>query len=87
MPGMLRPAQAVRHTQDELGSPGSSQSCMTLGVDGMNSTPGMLAWRGQAGQVGERFDDTALTVSDDGGEPLDEDQGIENRGDAAVAYP
>lgn len=53
----------------------------------MNSTPGMLGWRVQAGQVGERFEDTALTVSEDGGEPLDEDQGMENKGDAAVAYP
>lgn len=50
----------------------------------MNSTPGMLGWRVQ---VGERFDDAALTVRDDGGEPLGEDQGMENKGGAAVGYP
>lgn len=48
----------------------------------MNPTPGMLEWRVQAGQS---FGDTALTVSDGGGEPLD--QGIENEGGAAVSYP
>lgn len=71
----------MRHTQDELESPESSQSCSTPGVGG---TPGMLGWRVQ---VGERFDDAALTVRDDGGEPLDEDQGMENKGGAAVGYP
>lgn len=50
----------------------------------MNSTPGMLGWRVQ---VGERFGDAALTVRDDGGEPLGEDQGMENKGGAAVGLP
>lgn len=47
----------------------------------MSPTPGMPGWRVW---VRERFDDAALTVSDDGGEPLDEDQGMENKGGAAV---
>lgn len=50
----------------------------------MNPSPGMGRWRGQAGQS---FDDTAPTASDDGREPLDKDQGMENKGGAAVGYP
>lgn len=53
----------------------------------MNPSPGMGGWRGQAGQAGQSFDDTAPTASDDGGEPLDKDQGMENKGGAAVGYP
>lgn len=72
---------SVRYTQDELESLASSQSCSILGLGGMSPTPEMLGWRVQ---VGERFDATALTVSADGGELLDEDQGTENKGGAAV---
>lgn len=43
----------------------------------------MLGWRVQAGQAVERVGDTALAVSDDGGEPLDEDQAMENKGGAS----
>lgn len=87
IPGMLgqqhRQCETHRMNWDQW----QLQSCSILGVDGMNPTPGMLGWRGQAGQVEERFDDTALTVSDGGGKPLEEDQGMENKGDAAVGYP
>lgn len=72
---------SMRYTWNELESLSSSQSCSAIGVGGMNPSPGMLGWRVQ---VRERFDDTVLTVSDDGGEPLDEHQGMENKGGAAV---
>lgn len=39
---------------------------------------------GMEGAGRGRFDTTALMVSADGGEPLDEDQGMENKGGAAV---
>lgn len=81
----------VRCTQDELESLASSQSCRIPGVDGTwwdephSWNAGM---EGAGGQVAERVGDPALTVSDDdGGEPLDEDQAMENKGGAAVGYP
>lgn len=69
----------MRYTQDELESLASSHSCSVLGADGTWDDESH-SWNAgmEAGQVGERFDDTALTDTDDGGQPLDEDQGMEN---------
>lgn len=80
---------SVRSTQDELESrpaPRAAVSLLLMGL-GDESHSGMLGWRGQAGQAGQSSDATALTVSDNGGEPLDEDQGMENKGGAAGGYP
>lgn len=61
---------------------------MLMGPGGMN--PPLECWDGGCRQGREqRVDDPALAVSDDddGGEPLDEDQAMENKGGAAVGYP